>query len=330
MKRIFSIIVVSLLLISKGVFAQSPVDIRINEVLPYNISGVTDENGERCGWIELFNTAYGMVDVAGFYLTDNKDNPTKYMIPKGNNATIIPLRKYLVLYADGQPNKGLFHTNFTLNGVTHLYLYDSDGKTLLDEIEIPANMPEDKSFGRVKDGEGVHVPVGWSKRSLRKNSIDSKVGADGGLAILEHPTPALTNTTKAVQSKSEIMKDMDPYGVILALTAMSVVFLCLVILYTVFKSIGKRALRKEAEKREAVKESKVVKIPSVANIKTADGAINEEVIAAIAIACHLYSNGIDSSVHDMESGVLTFNRDILNNSAWGSKTLTLKEEPIIK
>ena len=88
MKRIFSIIVVSLLLISKGVFAQSPVDIRINEVLPYNISGVTDENGERCGWIELFNTAYGMVDVAGFYLTDSYDDALNMAIRAAKEGRI--------------------------------------------------------------------------------------------------------------------------------------------------------------------------------------------------------------------------------------------------
>ena len=133
MKKFLSIFALaSLLLLSKASFAQSPVDIRINEVQLSNTTGIEDERGDRCGWVELFNTAFGMVDVAGFYLTDDKANPTKYMIPKGNPATQIPLRRYFVLYADGNPSAGVFHMNFTLEGVKDLYLYATDGITLLD------------------------------------------------------------------------------------------------------------------------------------------------------------------------------------------------------
>ena len=328
MKRLFSVLLLtSLLLLSGRSFAQSAVDIRLNEVLVTNTSGLTDENGERCGWVELFNTAFGMVDVAGFYLTDDKSNPTKYMIPKGNTATVIPLRKYLILYADGNSQKGVFHMNFTLDGCRNLYLYSTDGETLIDEIEIPAELAENKSFGRVKDGEGKHEPVGWSKKSLRKSSDDKKIDANGGFAVLDHPTPGYTNTTKAIVTKSEKMKDMDPWGGILAVTAMGVVFLCLIILYICFKNIGKRAVRK-AEQEKAPKAQPA---PAKGVTVTAEGGINEEVIAAIAIACHLYQNGdADPTVHDIESNVLTFNKDLLRNSPWGNKMLTIKQDPQIK
>ena len=59
MKKFYSIfILASLLLLSSEAFSQSPVDIRINEVLVSNENGVANETGERCGWVELFNTAY--------------------------------------------------------------------------------------------------------------------------------------------------------------------------------------------------------------------------------------------------------------------------------
>ena len=326
MKKILSVFTLAcLLLLSGGVFAQSPVDIRINEVQVSNQTGVQDENGDRCGWVELFNTAYGMVDVAGFYLTDDKANPTKYMIPKGNTATQVPLRKYFILFADGNPSKGVFHMNFTLDGVKNLYLYSTDGETLLDEIEIP-QLGADQSFGRYIDGAGKHEPVNWSKQSARKSAVDSKVAEDGGFSILNHPTPGSTNITTQVETKSEKMAKMDPWGGILAVTAMGTVFLCLIILYLIFRSIGKRAIRKQeaekAAKNAPAPAAKAAAIPS-------DGTVNEEIIAAIAIACHLYQNGVDSGVHDVESNVLTFNQDLLRQSPWGARTLTLKQDPRI-
>ncbi|MBE6245546.1 MAG: lamin tail domain-containing protein [Bacteroidales bacterium] len=326
MKKIFSVFTLAcLLLLSGGVFAQSPVDIRINEVQVNNVTGAQDENGDRCGWVELFNTAFGMVDVAGFYLTDDQANPTKYMIPKGNTATQVPLRKYFILFADGQPSKGVFHMNFTLDGVKKLYLYSTDGETLLDQIDIPELGP-DQSFGRYVDGAGKHEPVNWSKQSARKSSIDSKIAEDGGFSILDHPTPGSTNVTYKVETKSEQMAKMDPWGGILSVTAMGVVFLCLIILYLIFRSIGKRAIKKQeaekAAKNAPAPTAKAAAIPS-------DGTINEEIIAAIAIACHLYQGGVDSGIHDVESNVLTFNKDLLRNSPWGARTLTLKQDPRI-
>lgn len=325
MKKILSVFTLAcLLLASSFAKAQSPVDIRINEVQVSNVSGLQDENGDRCGWVELFNTAYGMVDVAGFYLTDDKANPTKYMIPKGNTATQVPLRKYFILYADGQPDKGVFHMNFTLDGVKNLYLYSTDGTTLLDEIELP-QMGADQSYGRYVDGEGKHEPINWSKQSARKNSVDKKIAEDGGFSILNHPTPGSTNVTTRVETKSEKMKDMDPWGGILAVTAMGTVFLCLIILYLCFRQIGKRAIKKQAEEK-AAKNAPAAPAASSAKIP-ADGAINEEIIAAIAIACHMYQNGVDSGIHDVESNVLTFNQDLLRNSPWGARSLTLKQDP---
>ena len=330
MKKFYSIfILASLLLLSSEAFSQSPVDIRINEVLVSNENGVANETGERCGWIELFNTAYGMVDVAGFYITDDKANPTKYMIPKGNVKTQVPLRQYFVLYADGQPQKGVFHMNFTLDGVKDLYLYATDGKTLLDEIHIPAGLAADQSFGRYYDGEGTHEPINWSKMSARKSSVDKKIAADGGFSILNHPTPGSTNITSKIETKSEKMKDMDPYGGILAITAMSTVFICLIVLYLCFRSIGKRAIRK-AEAEKAAKAAPKAAPVKASNISANPSNVDEEILVAIAAACHLYHCGtIDSSIHDVESNVITFNKDLLKNSPWGSRSLTLKQDPRI-
>ena len=72
------------LLISFGAKAQRATSMRINEVLVINEDNFVDDYGKRHGWIELFNTSAGTVNIAGCYLTDDKNNPMKYPIPKGD------------------------------------------------------------------------------------------------------------------------------------------------------------------------------------------------------------------------------------------------------
>ena len=97
------------------------------------------------------------------------------------------------------------------------------------------------------------------------------------------------------------------------------------------KTIMAAVKKAEAKKKAAAQTSKIsspskpVKITPVSS-----GNIDEEIIAAIAIACHMYQNGIDNTIHDVESNVLTFNQDILHNSPWGSKGLMQKQDPAIK
>ena len=78
------------LLISFGAKAQRATSMRINEVLVINEDNFVDDYGKRHGWIELFNTSAGTVNIAGCYLTDDKNNPMKYPIPKGERINSDP------------------------------------------------------------------------------------------------------------------------------------------------------------------------------------------------------------------------------------------------
>lgn len=316
------------LFIAPKMFAQSAIDIRINEVQVENITGITDEHGNRCGWIELFNTAFGMVDVGGFYISDDLNYRTKYMIPKGNVMTQMPLRQYLLLFADGNPEAGVFHMNFTLDGVKKLYLFAPDS-TLLDEIALPA-IPADKSYGRYSDGVGSHQPYGTIQRSARKSSIDKKVaeldkqiGTVGGWCVLGYPTPNLTNSTEVVMTKSQRMKEIDPYGGILSITAVAVVFSGLLILFLCFSAIGKQSQKKA---KPAVKAASATMKSEKAPAKGSD----DEVVAAIAAALYMYEQERNGGIHDVESGIITIDPKFIHNSPWGSEVLTLKQDPQIK
>ncbi|HON07928.1 MAG TPA: lamin tail domain-containing protein, partial [Verrucomicrobiota bacterium] len=87
----------------------------LNEIQPENVSGPTDNFGERDPWIEIYNKGTNSVDVSGWFLTDDYNNLTKWAFPDG--IVIQPL-SFLVIWADNQPvqTSGTnLHTNFRIS-----------------------------------------------------------------------------------------------------------------------------------------------------------------------------------------------------------------------
>jgi len=155
------------------------------------------------------------------------------------------------------------------------------------------------SFGRAMDGEG------------------SITGDGAGWQVMERTSPSTNNTLIDKAAKPDKMKAMDPYGWILALTAMSVVFLALILLYFIFKAIGNANI-KAGKKRSAAVAGTDVKASQY-------GEVPGEVYAAIATAMHLYNE--DSGTHDEESFVVTLHHTDRTYSPWSSKIYTLRETP---
>ena len=189
------------LLVSFGAKAQRATSMRINEVLVINEDNFVDDYGKRHAWIELFNNSAGSVNIAGCYLTNDKSNPKKYPIPKGDVLTVIPPRQHTLFWADGEPDRGTFHVNFTLDPSKENYiaLYDADGKTLIDEIVIPASQKADVSYGRTLDGQGE-----WT--------------------ALTKVTPSTNNVTLDSNEKIENFKENDSWGIGMTLTAICLLY----------------------------------------------------------------------------------------------------------
>lgn len=216
------------LLVSFGAKAQRATSMRINEVLVINEDNFVDDYGKRHAWIELFNNSAGSVNIAGCYLTNDKSNPKKYPIPKGDVLTVIPPRQHTLFWADGEPDRGTFHVNFTLDPSKENYiaLYDADGKTLIDEIVIPASQKADVSYGRTLDGQGE-----WT--------------------ALTKVTPSTNNVTLDSNEKIENFKENDSWGIGMTLTAMAVVFSGLFLLFIIFKQIGKLSIGQQTQCTES-------------------------------------------------------------------------------
>ena len=107
----------------------------ISEFLASNLSYMHDDYGEYDDLIELYNPSDDVIDLSGYYLSDNTNDLTKWMF-QGNEPTfLLEPGSYLILWADNQPEQGLHHLSFSLdkNGETIL-LIEPDGQTIVDEI----------------------------------------------------------------------------------------------------------------------------------------------------------------------------------------------------
>ncbi|HWN94618.1 MAG TPA: lamin tail domain-containing protein [Methylomirabilota bacterium] len=111
------------------IFAGAPSSraaVVINEFLAENDGGLADSDGETPDWIELFNDSAVAVNLAGWHLTDNPTNLTKWTFP----ATNVSARGFLVVFASGKDRttNAELHTNFQLdNGGGYLALVNSNG-----------------------------------------------------------------------------------------------------------------------------------------------------------------------------------------------------------
>lgn len=285
------VLLLFILLVSFGARAQRATSMRINEVLVVNEDNFVDDYGKRHAWIELYNTSAGTVNIQGCYLTDDKNNPKKYPIPKGDVLTLIPPHQHTLFWADGEPDRGTFHVNFTLDPSKENYiaLYDADGRTLIDEVTVPALQTADVSYGRVIDGQDE-----WAQ--------------------LKKVTPSTNNLTLDSNAKIDNFKKNDALGVAMTITAMAVVFIGLFLLFVIFKQIGKLSI--SASKRNVRK--------SGAATTAADaGQESGEIFAAIATA--LYEMSDDN--HDIENTVLTIHKVARNYSPWSSKIYSLRQTP---
>ena len=132
-------------------FSDSPVV--INEIMASNSVTASDENGDFDDWIELYNPGSEVVDLSGFYLTDNPANLTKWAFPAG---TSLAAHSYLIVWADEDQEQGPLHSNFKLSGSGEiLYLLDSTLQWV-DTLNFPEQIT-DMGYARVPNGTGPFV-----------------------------------------------------------------------------------------------------------------------------------------------------------------------------
>ena len=300
MKKI-SIIITAILISVSSALAQNVSDLIISEVMAEpDSTSLVDDFGIKTGWIEIFNTSQGTVNYGGCYLSDDPNNLAKSLIPKGDLRTKLGPRQVVVFYAGESGNKGTYYTNFELKKGSTIYLVSNDGKTIIDTIEIPSDLPA---------GQSVCKFANDKREMIWETASQSQV-----------PSPMVVNGSEETQSNSDKMAETDPHGLILTLVSVMVVFSSLAILWLLFASL----FQPKAKKNKTEKKAKGEMTPEIAAAisMALNQEFSDETYAAISTALHLY---LADSIHDNESFIITINRN--NNSNWNDKTQTFRRLP---
>ncbi len=116
----------------------------INEVVADNLSTWKDEKGIYADWIELYNPTKSTINLKGYYLSDTKNELTKWAFPNVD----IESDGYLIIFCDGDMEEGNLHANFFINaGKETIYLSD-ENENIIDSIKLE-DQQCDISYGRM-------------------------------------------------------------------------------------------------------------------------------------------------------------------------------------
>ena len=127
----------------------------LNEVQADNLTGPTDNFGEREPWLELYNSGTNTLSLDGFYLGTNYNSPMLWAFPAG--STIAP-GQFLVFWLDGQPGQTadpVLHTSFRLNpggNALALARFVSGNPQIVDYLNYQPLSPN-YSYGDFPDGQ---------------------------------------------------------------------------------------------------------------------------------------------------------------------------------
>ncbi len=181
----------------------------ISEVVSANRASLEDGDGDSPDWIELYNASARPIDLSGWSLSDDPEEPETWSFP----AMEIEAGGFLIVFASGKGDEGPLgelHTGFAISASgEELLLTCPDG--LADAVTVPALDP-DIAWGRAQTvheqtllgaGDEALLAVdpgdGWTAASFDDSlweSVTLGVGFDGLDSDAEPVEVALGATTE--------------------------------------------------------------------------------------------------------------------------------------
>jgi CotH protein/chitobiase/beta-hexosaminidase-like protein/lamin tail-like protein/parallel beta helix pectate lyase-like protein/type IX secretion system substrate protein/List-Bact-rpt repeat protein len=162
----------------------------INEFMASNVISTPEilDYDDYSDWIEIYNDSSASINLSGYYLTDNFNNPTKWQIPAG---TSIPAKGFLLFWADGfdaspDSTTKYYHLNFNLNKDGEEIGLFSPEQILIDSL-IYGPQVTDVSYGRQPDGSNNWLYFGESTPSnnnLTNGILNSEISSSPKVSLL--------------------------------------------------------------------------------------------------------------------------------------------------
>ena len=125
-------------------------NVRLNEFVAVNVSGLRDEDNEFQDWVEIRNLSTNLVSLAGWSLSDDAGTPDQWVFP----AVTMQPSGFLVVFCSGKDRKptapnARLHTNFKLGaegGFIGLYNTAAPRQLISSFSDYP-NQRRDYSYG---------------------------------------------------------------------------------------------------------------------------------------------------------------------------------------
>ena len=124
----------------------------INEVMAANDATLADEDGDYEDWIELYNYGPVPVNLNGYGLSDDNENPFRWTFP----SVMLQPGEYLLVWASGKNRTGSgspLHTNFSISSGGEEIIITAPDDQIVDQMP-PTLIPAGISYGRFPDGTG--------------------------------------------------------------------------------------------------------------------------------------------------------------------------------
>jgi hypothetical protein len=184
----------------------TPPTLFINEVLTINFADTTDFALQFEDWFEVYNPNSTAVSLAGYYFSDNPENPRKWQVPNYDiDSVTVPANGWMLFWADEDMGQGIRHASFKLkNNDESLRFTSPDGITLVDEISWIA-MNADSSYGRITDGASQWVTFVDTTPEASNNGalVNVKEETANNFSLSVYPNPVIS--TLYFSSESNIV-----------------------------------------------------------------------------------------------------------------------------
>jgi CotH kinase protein/Lamin Tail Domain/Immunoglobulin domain/Chitobiase/beta-hexosaminidase C-terminal domain/Bacterial TSP3 repeat len=171
----------------------------ISEFLANNNNGISDEDGTRSDWIEIYNPGPADLNLDGWFLTDLSTDLTKWRLPSIN----LNANKYLLVWASekNRTNPAApLHTNFKLDaGGEYLALVDRNTNVVSAFSPVYPSQLADVSYGRVTGNPNsvgfFTTPTPGAQNSTSGSGFASEPGFSLASGIYTNNSLTLTLTS---------------------------------------------------------------------------------------------------------------------------------------
>jgi hypothetical protein len=179
----------------------TPKPVVINEVMADNIVTFADNYGQFDDWVEIYNPLNYDVSLAGYFMSDDSNNPRRWQIPATFiDSVTVPALGWLTFFIDDNGSQGVRHASFNLNNTTEFIgLYSPDGLTRVDEIYWQ-HMDADTSLGRLTDGSPEWVNFIVTTPDFSNNqgviSVQEMTASKKIFSVYPNPTRGIVQCSK--------------------------------------------------------------------------------------------------------------------------------------